>query len=387
MAIRSKQDFLDLADRWLPSEYLDPLKDPGPGFEVIQAYAAVFNRSSIAIDAFCRAGFILLADGGAKSTVTVAFSRPTAAAGAVTIKAGTVITTSRTSRPFVTTLDLVFGGAVLGPLNVAAQALISAYEWNVTGPVTAADGTLLLGEIDTILTMRQDPVFTDQTFSVAQVDDATGGSSPALQLLGEDRGLPQRFGETNDAYRDRIRQLPDTVSPDAIKRAVSLILDPLGLVFDFIETFESRYQTAYDVDASIPVIDTNLFAYDSETVVGFEDMPFRNRWLDDKEHRAAFIIVVPRIGAVRDAGMAYDDTATTPANHITPSLTSIGGKRAHSAYDVPSTATSDILQGAYDGDDLSRNALYKAIFDMLQRIKPGGHSAILEIDDDNPLGP
>lgn len=214
MAIRSKQDFLDLADRWLPSEYLDPLKDPGPGFEVIQAYAAIFNRSSIAVDAFCRAGFILLADGGAKSTVTVAFRRPTAAAGAVTIKAGTVVSTSRTSRPFVTTEDLVFGAGVLN-LIVAAEALISAYEWNVTGIRFAADGTLLAGEIDTILTMRQDPVFTDQTFMVSQVTDAIGGSSPALQLLGEDRGLPQRFGESNDLYRDRIRQLPDTVSPDA----------------------------------------------------------------------------------------------------------------------------------------------------------------------------
>jgi hypothetical protein len=35
-----QQDFLDLLDRILPEGYLAPIKDPGPGYEILQAFAA-----------------------------------------------------------------------------------------------------------------------------------------------------------------------------------------------------------------------------------------------------------------------------------------------------------------------------------------------------------
>jgi hypothetical protein len=378
------QHFLDLYDRIFPATYLDPLKSPGPGYEVLQAYAAVFQRVSLAVARLDCGAHILQSFGATLPTVVLTFTRADALAGTMTLKAGTVCTTSKGGRDFITTQDVVFGIGDLGPHDVPAVGALPAFEFNVPGRVIAADGEVLPGDIDTIKTPLMDPPFPPvglPNFSVQQIPDACGGQPPMLDGLGNDRGLPRAPGESDDAYKIRIRQLPDTVSPDAIVRAVTNYLAPFGVTFDFIETFDPAYQTCWDCPspnagtptfqaAPVPNIDTNLFVYDDPRP---PYPPFRNRWLGDEDYRGAFIIVVPNLPAFSDLGFAWDDTAMTPTDLLTAD-----GFRSVGAYDLDANYTASSA-GFYDGFDLGKAAVYKGLLDMLNRIKAGGVLAVVEL--------
>lgn len=132
-----QQDFLDLFDRLFPEFWLQPLKDPGPGYELFQAYAKAAQRASEAVCTFGADAFIGSAQGGAKATGLVWFFRslPHPEGISVTIKAGTVVTCSRGGQDFKTLDDVTFGPTDLGPLEVAVEAVAEGYEWNVPGKV------------------------------------------------------------------------------------------------------------------------------------------------------------------------------------------------------------------------------------------------------------
>lgn len=376
-----QQHFLDMFGRLLPQDYLYPLQYTGPGYEVLQAYGAVGERVSLGIARLDCGAHILTSFGSALATGEVQFSRPGVSAGAVTIKAGTIVTTSVGGRDFVTTEDLAFGSSDIGPLSVPVQAIAPGYEWNVLGLVTTAGNEQIPGQIDSIKKMIQDPAYTDTTFIVSQANDTTGGQPAMLDQLGADRDLPRHPGESDAAYKLRIRRLPDTVSPNAIVRTIHSILDPLNASFDFIETFLSSYQESWDVpspntgtptyQATIPsAIDTNLFTYDDPRPAY---PPFRNRWLDDNDFRGAFIVTVPDLGAISDCGMAYDDNANDATGLITPPTTPggvNGATRAMSAYDV--LRTTPVPQGGYDGFDLGKSSVYLSLYNVLAATKAGG---------------
>jgi hypothetical protein len=366
----TQQDVLDLFARILPPEYLDPLKTIGPGYELLQAYATIVARFSRALVELDKSLHMLTSAGGAKARVTVQLYRQNAGAGALTVKSGTIVTTSVGGRDFRLIRDAAFGGADLGPISVDSEAVAPGFAWNVPGEKTTADGTVLAGSIDTIKSMVQDPAFADPTIRVKQVADATGGVLGTLDQIGADRGVLRSSGESDALFRARIRSLPDTVTPDAIKRAIAAMLDPYGAKATLIETFEVDYQTCWDADDHDPV----TFVFDDPR----SEIPFRNRWLGEDDHRGAFIVVVPELAAIQDVGMAYDDTAADQYQHVSPST---GGRRGSAAYDVPETAsTTAVLQGGYDGFDLPKRAVYSGLWELLQNIKAASVSAIVELE-------
>jgi len=147
----TQQDVLDLFAKLLPDEYLSSLKDPGPGYEVLQAYANLAARGSLAVSRLGKDAFILTATGGAFTTGRVAFAREAPNAVPIVMRAGTVVQASKSGRQYRTTTDAVFTPADLGhTANVVA--LYKGYEYDVPGQVTAADGEVLEGEIDTLVT-------------------------------------------------------------------------------------------------------------------------------------------------------------------------------------------------------------------------------------------
>jgi hypothetical protein len=381
----TQDEILDLFARVTSPSWLDPIKSgAGPGYEMLQAYAQVLVRASTAVEHLACGAYILTSFGGRKATVIVRFTRSSALAGQVTVKTGTVITTSKGDRRFVTSRDaiLTFGGSNDLFVDVPAEAVASGWQWNVPGQVTAANGEILPGEIDTIVSLDTDPPFGDPTIRVEQIAFADGGQAPMLDGLGDDRGLIRHDGETDDQYKFRIRTLPDTVSPDAMKRSILAYLKQVLInpTFDFIETFELRYQTCWDanqvslVQVATPgsgTFDPNLFCYDDPRPI----VPFRNRWLDETEARGAFIVVLP-LFTLHDIGMAYDDTALTPQDLLIPGT--VNGQRAVNAYDVTSALNPAILQGSYDGFDFGAAAVNRGLFDLLQSIKPAGVAAIIE---------
>ena len=86
--------FADLWPRIYPLAYLEPLKDPGPGYEVLAAYAVLFARVSLAIARLDCGAHILESFGGALANGFVSFTRSDNTAGDTIIRAGTVVSTS-----------------------------------------------------------------------------------------------------------------------------------------------------------------------------------------------------------------------------------------------------------------------------------------------------
>lgn len=465
IAALTQQDFLDLVERLVPPEWLATIRDIGPGYELLQAYAEIFARLSLAAERLGTNSFILIAKGGTKATGEVELFRAgpatidtpmpgqsgsaasivsgapagqmrvqgltnmsaasvgnflviTGAASpgnngtfeivtftdvtsvdvtnaaavipdtnngsiswqevsrTVIVKAGTVVTTSRGGRDFVTVEDVTFQPPDTGPFTVDVEAVAEGYEWNVPGQVTAADGTVLEGEIDAIKTLVEDPELGDVTIQVRQLVATTGGEDNALAGLGRNRGIQQGRNEDDETYRARLGQLPDTISPDAFERTLDNLLRPFGATFDIIETFEITYQTAYDgPNTTIPgsLYNPNLFVYDDPDIDG---VPFRNRWLDINDYRGGVIVVVDNIQPLRDTGMVYDDTVAN-VGALVSSVT--GGQRAVGAFDVPSTLGFGALQGAWDGSDLQKQSLYAGLYATLQAIKPAGNTVAVEL--------
>lgn len=461
----TQQDILDLLERILPQEWLAPIREIGPGFELLQGYAAIFARLSTAVERLGQDSIIDIASAGTRATGTVQLLRAGSAtintpipgqsgsaagivAGApagqmrvesltnmsaesvgrfldldgtqdadnngtfeiaafvdaatvdvvnaaavvpdgnngailweevsrtVTVKAGTVVRASRSGKDYVTTQDVTFDPSDTGPFDVPVRAIATGYEYNVTGQRTAADGTVLEGEVDTVQVLVERPELADTTIQVQQITDITGGTDEALAALGRNRGIEQGVDENDAAYRERVRRLPDTISPDAVLRVVENLLRPIDALFEIIETFEITYQTAYDAPNTViegSFFDPNLFVYDDPDA---DAVPFRNRWMDENDRRGAFIVVVENIQPLRDTSMVYDDTVGSVAGLISSRT---GGQRAVGAYDVPSDLGFGAVQGSYDGSDLPKRALYKGLHDTLQEIKPAGVSAAVEI--------
>lgn len=388
-----QQHFLDLVDRIFPLEFVYPLKtNPNSGYELFQSFGAVGARVSDAIKNLECNAFIIFSSGGARASVNVSFTRPTAAAGAVTVKAGTVVKSSRHNRRFILAEDAVFGGADLGPVVALAVAEADGYEYNVTGQIVTTSGITLEGEIDTVEKFVLDPAFGDQTIEVAQLQYPTvAGKCAELDGLGSNRGISRTEGETDSTYRLRLRTLPDVVSPGAMVRAVERALagarKPIS--YAFCETFEHPYQEVYDApspnagtpsyDGGSPPLnpdfDDTTFVYDDPRAVAVPADFCRNRTMDELELRGAFVVVLPNDVTLVDLGMAYDDPGTQPSDFLDSTT---GMRRGTPAYDITNDDNVIIMTAAYDGFDFERGPLYAGIYQTLQAIKPAGVAAIID---------
>ena len=385
---QTQQDFLNLFDRILPDHYLAPIKDPGPGYEYLQSVAKMAARVSEAIQHVGTGNYILSATGGSYSTATIEFYRDTAVYGAITIKAGTRVATLY-GRTYITQNDAVFTAADLGPHAVTVQAISPGWAWNLPGQFTRATGEVIPGSIDRMLLPIMEPAFGDPTIKLRQTTDATGGSAPMLDALGHDKGIDRQPGESDAQYRPRIAFLPDTVTPNALKHAASAylrpFLEPLGKSYVLLETWEARYQTAYDFPPNITLSDLyspdppgppatpltfngNVFVYDDPRPNPAQPLWYSDRYMDENDNRAAIVIGIPNLPCVADFGYVYDDTAANTNALLTPL-----GRRGLGAFDLPGgTLPSAVLQGCLDGADQKKQAVYSGLGAVLTQTKAAG---------------
>lgn len=384
--------FLEVLEHVLPQDFWSPMKlNPDAGYELLQAFCKVAERVSLAANRLECGGLAIFASGGVNATLVAELHRPTNAAGAVTVKRGTVVQTGQGGRRFSLQQDVVFGALDLGPFPAFCTAVAPGYEWNVLGQTTTPSGIVLAGEVDTVAELRENPDYGDPTIRVRQINFVTiEGADPMLDGLAESRGMVRAPGETDDSLSLRIRTLPDTISPNAVLRLLRSLLEPKGLPFDFIEVFEHRYQECWDapstnvgtptyqaVPPSNPAFEDNVFAYDDERW----DDRFADRWLDTLEYRGAFIVVLSRSLTLRDTGFAYDDPGTGPGDFHPAGGPLVGFPwRQTPAYDAPNDtlAYPNVYPPAYDGFDIDRGALYAAVYLQLQEVKAGGIAAIVE---------
>lgn len=68
----------------------------------------------------------------------------------------------------------------------------------------------------------------DLGVGITNLEQPTGGRCGFLDELGNERGLPRLPGEDDDAYRQRIAQPADVVTPGAVIRAGNSVVEPFG---------------------------------------------------------------------------------------------------------------------------------------------------------------
>lgn len=370
----STDDLLAVIDRVIPESYLQPLKEVGPGYELYQGAAAVGERCVLAVERFADDVYIMTSQGGRLATVPVTFFRASAGAGAVTMLAGTIVRASRGGQTYRTAVDAVFGAADLVLPPVDAIAMGYGYEWNIAGPFIDPAGVSWPGELDTIDIPLQAPVFGDPTVQVRNDAPADGLGRPrTLDVIGGERRIIRHPQEPDALYRPRIRALPDTVTPAAIKRQLANYFRQVpGLFWQHIETWTHQYQECFDAPSDTSPLepyDPNLFCYDDRR----PPSPIRNRWLGMNDYLAAFIVEVAMPPVISDYGFAFDDPADVEAD-----LQSIVGIRAFSAFDIDALTAPSLLP-AFDGIDFGIEAFFSQLFDMIDEIKPGGAFAVVHI--------
>lgn len=373
----SQDDLLAAVGRAIPDSYLEPLRDVGPGYEIYQASAAVGVRCSHAVARFDDDIHILTSQGGALATVPVTFFRSTAAAGAGTMLAGTIVRASRGGQIFKTVTDAAFGALDLESPSTAI-AIGFGYEWNIRGPYIDPLGVTWPGELDTIDLPLQSPVFFDPSIVVRNDADADGFGRPkTLDVLGGERNLPRQTAEADESYRVRVRTLPDTVTPAAIRRQLGNYFRRFpGLFWQVIETWQHEYQECYDAPDVGPTLlenfDANLFCYDDPR----PPSPITNRWLGENDYLGAFIVEVAMPPAISDFSFVYDDPAGDSIG--TPSTVA---SRALSAYDVPDSLSPPALPPAHDGVDFGVDKLFTDLFALLDEIKAAGIYVVIHIQE------
>lgn len=325
----SQAEMLALFDRILPQHYLAPIKDPGPGYEFLQAVAMMTARVSQAIAHVGTGQYIRSATGGSYSTGTVELYRDSTLGFAITVQAGTIVGTAD-GYLYATTAPVSFtSGTDVGPYSVGVQALVRGWLYDQPGPFTSAGGELVPGPVSLVVTpLVASPVYFDASLKVRQATPMTGGSAPMLDGLGYDRGLPRTVGETDAAYRSRMMTLPDTVTPAAMRRiideSIGSLVHALGQEYIYREIWDLRLMTAWDfpinqnltqaaLNVVVPAFSGNIFVWDLDT----PNVPdqLANRWYGDVSDRGAFYVGLPNLPLLFPtyAGMAQNLESSLPA--------------------------------------------------------------------------
>ncbi len=357
---KTQQYFLDLFDRLVPFEYIEPLKDPGPGYEVFQAFAKVGERLSLAVGrAECQM-YSTLAHGPHKSQGEVQLFRTSSANGAFKILSGSVVRASKTNREFVLLADVEFGALDLSQV-AAIESKQADFQFDLKGISLDANGNELEGEIDELTLPLMEPPFAEPNILVRQTIDTTRGQPGSLDQLGDDRSINRSSLEADDEYRVRVRRLPDTVSPAAIRRQLNAFFAPTGIDYDFLEVFENRMQSCWNapdggiVNEQVGDYDPNLFVYnDPRDIVG-------NRWLGADTVGGGCIVRVPNI-TINDHGFPLD------------------AEDVSDVFGIPAFDVTLKDAGVFDGEDLEVSEFLLNLSNLMRKIKLAGVATIIELE-------
>ena len=108
------------------------------------------------------------------------------------------------------------------PLVLAVVSMNVVFETGLLTPEAPSGFPLTGGSSWRILDWASDWMVT-----VSNAAQPTGGALGMLDLIGSERALPRQFNEPDEPYRDRLWQISDVVSPNAMKRALYQALGQL----------------------------------------------------------------------------------------------------------------------------------------------------------------
>lgn len=178
-------------------------------------------------------------------------------------------------------------------------------------------------------------------FEILRITVPTGGRDATLDMIAEERGARRRqSGEDDETLRDRIAELADVVSPNAIRRAINRSLEPYGMEGLAIDA------TTYGLFADIDAFDY----YEPGDI--YPENPWK-LWTTESEAFGWFWIVVPCIGD-GEFGTGYDEG---PVIYLEPLSLFLGP-----AYDY----------AFFDGYPVTANAKYASIYETVDAIRAAG---------------
>ena len=290
------EQLVEVLRRFLPPEYLDPMEPPragaagAPGWEVILAASQALSRVSAAAERLGCGLFLLTAPSAELSTATVTLTRASTATGVFTVKAGSSFVATG-GRIYFASEDVTFGA---GDLSVSVPVVSSVAAYWLNTAVVAGVTTVPITTTWTVGALTTVPPFADTTITVSGDGSIDGGVSPFLELLGNDRGLTQYLGESDEAFRLRCRTLPDTVTPGAIQRMLTRIFTAPTQSYEYHDAWAVDFQTAYDMP-----MDTNpvVFVYDDPRAFP----PSRNRYLPRNYLQAFVVSLADSNGSIPDS--------------------------------------------------------------------------------------
>lgn len=171
--------------------------------------------------------------------------------------------------------------------------------------VVIFDTPLPVGDVSASGLVCEIVELSDLGLEVTQSDPAVGGSLGMLDAIGFDRKTGRVVGESDDAYRDRICELSDTISPGAVDRITEAILEPCGICFSIKETREISTLKGFvwDLDpfdfGQVPPVPNN----------GVGDLVGEGAVLLDKSMAFSFFMICVGLTNDGEFGAAYDTTA------------------------------------------------------------------------------
>lgn len=148
----------------------------------------------------------------------------------------------------------------------------------------------------------------DLGFSVTNALSPTGGQIGMLDELGRERRINRADGEDDATYRIRVGSLPDTIAPNAIRRACAKVFTPHGWTYEFREVGTGGLSTTTPFEGffyDVPTTYAPMFSFAWDMDFSVRPVDRFKVWLDYTEFRAFFMIGVPATG-LGEFGFGYD---------------------------------------------------------------------------------
>lgn len=227
----SFDDFIELLRRNTDENgWLQPLLDDQDSYAVLGAQVQIFARLSPAVDHNGAQATISGASGGQSGTSNITITR--AASGTTgTIPKGYTFTDERGIKALLTT-DVAVGGGVTTlvlPVQTLRQTELVNTEDDPLFEVDPGSATIP-ASAGILIAPPGTGGMTSTTFqAIGPSDPIAGGAADYLSVHGGERGLQRQPGESETAYRQRIRNIPDVVTPIAVSDSVQQAAQALGL--------------------------------------------------------------------------------------------------------------------------------------------------------------
>lgn len=180
-------------------------------------------------------------------------------------------------------------------------------------------------------------------FNLDRIETMRGGRDPLLDMHAEERGAsPRQSFESDDLFRERISELADVVSPNAIQRIVNRALEPYGMEGIAIDAYNGFDGLFIDVDA--------LDYYSPGDI--YPENPWK-LYTTQSEAFGWFWVILPCLGD-GEFGTSYDDG---PVKYLEPAEIFLGP-----AYEY----------GFFDGFPVDAQGVYASIYNAVDQARAAG---------------